>query len=387
MKQQDGLQPRKQNPERFSGHKLVDYLIANPDAQGNFKWDTLRSCMWRRLLTACPQYAPYSEPYRNKILRNDVKKILRVQWQLLFQLNTESFNSFDWEKLVIEHPELADHIDLDKLIGYSWANILKVHPQLAPKCDWEKITIRGWCELFRKHPEFSVHCPLDRFNARAWVDLLTANSTFADRCPWKLFSPYDWYQLIRVKPGFLACYTLEHFSWKEDYFSLLEASYAGTALPPHGMFEDFSGEAAVYLLTKTMDPVNGAKYLKKQYAKENWAFLEEICDASPEELLCVPGKKQIPFLIALKAPDSLFYKFFRSVDPSLRDRVGNTLLHSALMHDLCSGSGMERYEFMLEHGCDPDAKNDAGFSSNDLKKHIGSLPEKPAGQPGRTGRK
>ena len=38
MKQQDGLQPRKQNPERFSGHKLVDYLIANPDAQGNFKW-------------------------------------------------------------------------------------------------------------------------------------------------------------------------------------------------------------------------------------------------------------------------------------------------------------------------------------------------------------
>ena len=44
-------------PERFSGHKLVDYLIANPQAQGNFKWHTLRSCMWTRLLVQCPQFA------------------------------------------------------------------------------------------------------------------------------------------------------------------------------------------------------------------------------------------------------------------------------------------------------------------------------------------
>ena len=65
-------------PERLSGHKLVDYLIAHPQAQGNFKWHTLRSCMWVRLLSACPGFAPYAD--HEKISRRDLMKILTAQW-------------------------------------------------------------------------------------------------------------------------------------------------------------------------------------------------------------------------------------------------------------------------------------------------------------------
>ena len=42
------------------------------------------------------------------------------------------------------------------------------------------------------------------------------------------------------------------------------------------MFEQFSGDAASYLLCKVMDRENGARYLKQRYAKKDWAFLEEL---------------------------------------------------------------------------------------------------------------
>ena len=121
-----------------------------------------------------------------------------------------------------------------------------------------------------------------------------------------------------------------------------------------------------------MDREDGAKYLKKRYEKADWPFLEALCDISPAELLRTAGKREVPFLIALEAPDTLFRKFFRSVDPSLRDRVGNTLLHYALAHDLHFG-GTARRTFMLERGCDPDAANGAGFSVRDLRKHVEAM--------------
>lgn len=358
------------NPERFSGHNLVDYLIEHPEAQGYFKWYTLRSCMWRRLLSACPQYAKYAD--YSKINMMDTKKILSAQWRLISRFDTREFRPGDWTDLLSVRPELADYCNLDTLSGYCWVQILQAQPSLAPKCRWEKIPVHGWRNLLRKREEFAGRCPWEKFRGCDWVDLLLVKSSFADRCPWRLLAPRDWQSLIWGKPGFLRHYTLDFFSGPKDYFSLLEASCLGDTERPHGMFENFSGDPASYLLCKVMDRENGARYLKNRYAKRDWAFLEELCDISPDELLGSTGKKQIPFLIALTAPDSLFYKFFRTVDPALRDRVGNTLLHFALAHDLRFG-GTARYEFMLERGCDPEAENDAGFSCRALLNHVANM--------------
>ena len=357
----------KKTPERFSGHTLVDHLIEHPDAQGNFKWHTLRSCMWRRLLSVCPQYAPHAD--FGRISTRDAKKILLAQWRLISHCHVKLFTPYDWVELLSAHPELADYCDLDCLIGYAWVLILQAQPSLEAKCRWEKISVRGWRDLLQKRKEFADRCPWEKFRGGDWTELILSKSAFADRCPWQLLSPQNWLHLIWRKPGFLKHYTLDFFSGPEDYFDLLEASCIGITAPPHGMFEKFSGDVSSYLLCKVMDRENGARYLKKRYANGDWAFLEELFDISPEEVLETMGRKQIPFLIALEAPDPLFQKFFRTVDPTLRDRVGNTLLHYALAHDLHS-DGPERSSFMLERGCDPEAKNEAGFSCRDILEHI-----------------
>ena len=362
---------RAKKPERLSGHKLVDYLTEHPDAQGDFKWHTLRSCMWRRLLSECPQYAPFADC--GKITHRDAKRILLAQWRLVSRFDAESFTPYDWTELLSVHPELADHCDLDSLWGYAWVLILQAQPSLASKCRWKKLSNRNWCELLRRREEFADLCPWEQFSGGDWAEMLLVKSAFAGRCPWKLLSPRNWRNLIWGKPGFLKHYTLEFFSGPEDYFALLEASCFGDTPRPHGVFESFSGDTASYLLCKVMDRENGAKYLKERYAKRDWAFLEELCDISPDELLdAAPGKKQIPFLLVLEAPDTLFRKYFCTVDPALRDRVGNTLLHYALARDLRFGAPA-RYPFMLERGCDPEAKNEAGFSCRDLLNHIETM--------------
>ena len=67
-------------PERLSGHDLVNYLIDHPQARGNFKWHTLRSCMWRDLLIAQPSFEDVAN--FKKIILRDGMKIMQVHPQL-----------------------------------------------------------------------------------------------------------------------------------------------------------------------------------------------------------------------------------------------------------------------------------------------------------------
>lgn len=358
-------------PERFSGHKLVDYLIAHPQAQGKFKWHTLRSCMWMRLLSACPQYASYAD--NDTILRIDLKRILKAQWQLVTRIRTDKLLPCDWVELLVLHPELADHCDLDKMNGYNWTHILAKHPGLAARCRWEKIRmVNAWSSLLKVRPEFADRCPWETLSGGNWSGLLGKRPEFAEHCNWKLLKRWDWYNLIRDQPQFLSRFTMDHFAGMEHFSSLLDLCYKSHDPSPGGMFKNFSGDPASFMVFKTMDRPNARKFIRECFAKYKWEFLMQLHDLAPNELNIIARKKQTPFLVTLKAPDVLFRKYFRSVDPSLRDEAGNTLLHCALVHDSCSNQG-GRYEFMLEHGCDPGVCNTAGFSCNDLiewlKKH------------------
>jgi hypothetical protein len=118
-----------------------------------------------------------------------------------------------------------------------------------------------------------------------------------------------------------------------------------------------------------MDKANAKLFLKEQFCNKKWDFLEELCDISPDELTNLPGKKKMPFFIALESPDNIFFKFFQSADLTLRDKAGNSLLFPALVHDLLNGS-LNRFGFLCNKGLDPDEKNLAGFSCNDTIKHF-----------------
>ena len=57
----------------------------------------------------------------------------------------------------------------------------------------------------------------------------------------------------------------------------------------------------------------------------------------------------------------------------MRDTAGNTVLFPALIRDLVGGSTRKHYQYILEHGLDPDEKNLAGFSCNDFIKYFNNM--------------
>ena len=95
------------NPERLSGHNLVNYLIDNPNATGKFKWHTLRSCMWRNLLLKCPQYAKYgtSDDFQ-KITHCDALKIVKTNGKLMQFFPQNKFSDYDWLGMILAQPDI-----------------------------------------------------------------------------------------------------------------------------------------------------------------------------------------------------------------------------------------------------------------------------------------
>ena len=121
-----------------------------------------------------------------------------------------------------------------------------------------------------------------------------------------------------------------------------------------------------------MDRENGKRFLKQQFEKNNWGFVEELYELSPGDATDIYGKKYIPFYMTLMAPDGLFENLFPTFDLTSRDPGGNSFLLPGLVYSMCKDD-MSRYEFLLSHGLDPNEKNLAGFSCNDLLAHIEAL--------------
>lgn len=358
------------NPERISGHKLVDYLITNPTATGNFKWHTLRSCMWTRLLITCPQFVEHTN--FGILTASDIKRILAVQWQLITRFPEKILMPYDWITCLQTHPEIIDQCNYENFPGYVWSNILKVQPSLASHCNWEKLDHRDWSYLLRKQKQFAEHCRCwNDFTGEDWSILLLSCSDFADRCNWEKFSYWDWQRLLIKKKDFLKNLKLEFLNDVPSYSRLFRTSCFENGGLPHGSFEEPPEDPATFLICKRMDKKNGSLFLKKCYEKEDWQYIEALFDISPDEAVDIPGKKYLPFYIALIAPDHFFDKFFKTFDPVQQDWCGNSLLMPALLHDLCNDDKeRKRYNFLLQKGLDPDKKNLAGFSCNEMIKYF-----------------
>ena len=73
-----------------------------------------------------------------------------------FQPQTEE-NVWEWEQLLVESPDKAEHFTRwDLLGGFAWARLLSRRPELADKCDWRKLKPMAWRQLLRHQPQFAA---------------------------------------------------------------------------------------------------------------------------------------------------------------------------------------------------------------------------------------
>ena len=66
-------------------------------------------------------------------------------------------NVWEWEHLLAERPDKAEHFTRwDLLGGFAWARLLSRRPELADKCDWRKLKPMAWRQLLRHQPQFAA---------------------------------------------------------------------------------------------------------------------------------------------------------------------------------------------------------------------------------------
>ena len=313
------------NPEKLSGHNLVNYLIANPEVRGNFRYHTFLSCMWRNLLIAQPGFADVAD--FEKIHHHDIYKIL------------------------LEQPQLAPYFDFSKLWDAENRCLFLKRPEIATPETTAYLYIDTWCKILTKHPRLG------------------------EFCPWKKFSTTDWFNVLRPNGKCLKYLKLANVASAVSLRTILKHCYRSLEYPVKGFFEQGVSDAASFLIFKQMDRTNSKHFLKKQLAEGNWDFVDDLCSISPEDALDVSSKRYIRFFMTLSAPDHVFEKLFPLFSLTERDSGGNSYLLAALVRGVASDD-LSRYNFLLEQGLDPDEKNMAGFSCNELAAHLENLKSK-----------
>ena len=262
-----------------------------------------------------------------------------------------------------ENPEM--------LTGYDLVNYLIANPTVKGNFKFDSLSSSMWSELLIAQPGFAdvanSICLFEEFNANDWINLFRSQTLFTDRCPWERFSDIDWWRLLSYNSFFLKFWKLEYLmSEARILVPTLRNCYKRDFVLEECISHRNIRDAAMFLIYKTMDKTNCQYYLHKQYLNADWDFIDNLFKLSPEDALDT-GSRLTEFYITLLAPDNVVEKMFPYVDISVRDPGGNTLLFPALISGLCSGN-MARYNLLLEKGFDPDEKNLAGFSCNDLIK-------------------
>ena len=262
-----------------------------------------------------------------------------------------------------ENPEMLTSHDL--------VNYLLANPTVRGNFKFDSLSPSMWSDLLSFRPEFAdvanSICSFEEFDANDWISLFQSQTLFTDRCPWEKFSGMDWWRLLSYNSFFLKFCKLEYLiSEARILVYTLKNCYKRDFVWEECIFHRNIRDAAMFLIYKTMDKTNCQYYLHNQYLNAAWDFIDNLFKLSPEDALDT-GSRLTEFYITLLAPDNVVEKMCPHVDISVRDPGGNSLLFPALISGLYSGN-MARYNLLLEKGFDPDEKNLAGFSCNDLIK-------------------
>ena len=150
------LPKKRKEPESLTGYDLTVYLIKNPNAKGNFRFNTLCSEEWYNLLSKRPEF----------IDRCDTAKIT-PNYAIL---------------LLLDQPQLRSYFSPDK---FSWRDRLCIWPELIEKMPKNRrLTQHFWMLIVGHQPGLWDHSPKN-FTSEQWAWIIWQQPQLADKCPWK----------------------------------------------------------------------------------------------------------------------------------------------------------------------------------------------------------
>ena len=298
-----------------------------------------------------------------------------------------------WMRLLLRHPDLIKYCDTKKVFKYVPLYLINKHPELADYFDWENVAgddKYNLQDLIKDHPELIPRC-LNSMEAEDWEYLLQKSPEYLLKRKGEVFT---------FSGGTAAFAAADFWSFEETGLDVLcnkvFRTMAKQAPDPGGLFQDFyqTRDPAVFLLQSSLDLHNARLFVKWELLRNNWLFFEKLHDFDPQAIHRFLPVKDVPFLWIADAPLPLVEKYLntRRNIPDISDKNGNTLLHAALLRTLFCETvdfsldgntpGQIFCRTLISQGCDPDKKNNAGYSFNDLcgivRKKVRLLKDKAA---------
>ncbi|MBQ7695405.1 MAG: hypothetical protein IJT50_09815 [Lentisphaeria bacterium] len=370
---------------------------------------------WSRLVTFQPTFAekcPWQElnyvPDWNECLFLYPELVLshRKDWK---PYRSQGYRPEFVAQLLARDPSLAEKVDFSFFGSEDWKVILKAQPQFIEKCDVGKIFPQLPLDLLAERPELAgffdwsktkdVRIHLLPRGRESFVKFVRTQPQLAGRLLKKCDMP-EWEYLLTKHPEYILDHRGGFFSFTRihDIKVLLLAQVLDidrTGLDPicnnvydrllkeqerpMGWFDtpgDFS--PAEFLIRSVMDFANARLYFLRAICGPDWKFVLNVLGYDPEGAYRFLEHGKFGFLLCFAAPEEAWAKYLdidRENVAGLRDENGNTLLHAALLRAtmvhveaMLDANSPERklYDELVRMGCDPERKNDRGFSCSDL---------------------
>ena len=179
----------------------LELLQKRPDLAAKCPMGIFTSDDWEKLLIQCPELTSYcdwgsvsfsSEMWTAFLLKSS-KLDAHCPWNIL--------TSGDWVQLLVKRPELDAHCPWNILTSGDWVKLLIERPELDAHCPWNILTSGDWVKLLKARHELTKYCKWDILTSGDWLDLLLFYPGPMDRfCKWDVITPGDWGKLLAERP-------------------------------------------------------------------------------------------------------------------------------------------------------------------------------------------
>ena len=290
-------------------------------------------------------------------------------------------SNWAWMRLLLRHPDLIKYCDTKKVFKFVPLYLVSKHPELADYFDWKNVAgddKYNLQDLIKDHPELIPRC-LNSMEAEDWEYLLQKSPEYLLKRKGEFFT---------FSGGTAAFAAANFWSFEDTGLDVLcnkiFRSMEKQATKPGGLFHEFFSmpDPAVFLIQSALDSINARLFVKWKLFQQNWTFFEKLHDLDPKAIHRFLPRGDVPFLWIANAPLPLTEKYLNSLSsiPEISDKNGNTLLHAALLRTIfcetadyspCGDTpGQIFCRTLISKGCDPDKKNNAGYSFNDLSSVV-----------------
>ena len=349
------------------------------------------------------------KPYRSQGYRPEfVAQLLARDPSLAEKVDFSFFGSEDWKVILKAQPQFIDKCDVGKIFPQLPLDLLAERPELAEFFDWRKTKdlrihllprgIGSFVKFVRAQPELAGHL-LKKCDMADWEYLLPKHPEYILDHRGNDFS---FTEVHNIKALLLAEVLDIDKTGLDPICNNMYDRLLKETEQPMGWFDtpdDFDFPPAEFLIKSVMDFTNARLYFLRALRGADWDFILGLLGYDPEGTYRFLEHEKCGFLLCFAASEEAWAKYLdidRENVAGLRDENGNTLLHAALLRAamvhveaMLDANSPERklYDELVRMGCDPERKNDRGFSCSDLlvmlSDRIGQLTEKACKSPDR----